>query len=81
MVGWSALILTSVELLFLLFFVKNCSAIMIVGLSAQNVDPDSRWLKPWEFVADSGKEGIGIWVFVEDTMDSMLGTITCAAGL
>ena len=51
---------------------------MITGLSNKNRDPDARWSKPRDFVPDGGREGIGICIVVEDTMEAPLGTITRA---
>ena len=46
----------------------------------ENRDSDARWLKPWYFLADGGKELIVGCVVSEDIMDASLVTITRAAG-
>ena len=53
---------------------------MIAGFSERNRDPDDRWLKPWDFVSEGGRELMGRCVVVEDTVDALLIKISCYCG-
>ena len=67
--------------LFTGFLSKTAVQLWSQDCTTENRDPYTRWLKPWYFVADSDREGIGRCVFTEDTTDAPLGSITRTAGL
>ena len=80
--GKSALILISVDLNMFTELLSNTGVqLFSQACPTENRYTYDRWLKLWDFVADGGREEIGICVVAEDTMDAPLGTITPATGL
>ena len=63
------------------FLSKTAVQLWSQACLTEDRDTYARWLKPWDFVEDGGRQGIVRCVVVEDTMDAPLGTITRAAGL
>ena len=78
----SALILNSIDLnIFTELLSKTVVQLWSQACPTENKDPYDRRLKPRDFVADGGREGIVRCVVSEDTMDALLGTINCDAEL
>ena len=62
-------------------FSKTAVQLWLQACPTENRYPDAIWLKPWDFVADGGKEEIVIYLVAEDIMYAPLGKIIRAAGL
>ena len=76
------LILTSVYLkVFTDCLSKTAVRLLFQACTKENRDLYARWLKPWDFVADDGREVIGICIVVEATIGALLGKITHYSGL